>query len=573
MRCLLLLAGLASFSVLAAQPAWVEQSNQYATKVLTKLASFDPERGSELGIEKYDTQVTQLGLGVEKKELSAIADMVKSLSVAKQKETDPKVSQDLDIMISFLKQKESSIKVHEQYQLPFYDVGQDVFTGLQTLLDKRNSKQRMQKAVARLNAYAGLNGQASRVKQAELRTEQALKQNPKLLKPYYRSVDLAISSSDGYIKGIKQLFISHHIDGWEKGLAAFQSQLSDYKQWLKTQIQPIARHTTKIPEPLYTDELRQVGVIMSPKELIHRSMFEYAEIREEMQLLANQVAKEKGFKNSDYRYVVKELYKDRVTGKAVLPFFHHLLAKIENIIRDHDLVTLPKRQANVREETAAEFANAPFAHMNPPRLINNTGQYGDFVLPIVAGDAKDASASKAFAWTLTAHEARPGHELQYSSMVENGVSLARAIFADNSANVEGWAVYCEALILPYMPLEGQLFSLKARLRRAARAFLDPMLNLGLISPADAKALLMKDVGLSDAAAGYEVQRFIFRMPGQATAYFYGYMSLRELRVNTELKLKDKFNLKAFNDFVLSQGLLPPPLMKKAVETHFIPKYQ
>ena len=56
-------------------------------------------------------------------------------------------------------------------------------------------------------------------------------------------------------------------------------------------------------------------------------------------------------------------------------------------------------------------------------------------------------------WTLTAHEARPGHEMQFSSIIESGVSIARAVFAFNSANVEGWGLYAEAIMRPYLPLE------------------------------------------------------------------------------------------------------------------------
>ncbi|MBV8102566.1 MAG: hypothetical protein JOZ31_25785 [Verrucomicrobia bacterium] len=37
--------------------------------------------------------------------------------------------------------------------------------------------------------------------------------------------------------------------------------------------------------------------------------------------------------------------------------------------------------------------------------------------------------------TLTVHEARSGHDLQFTSMVDNGVSMARSIFADNSAKI------------------------------------------------------------------------------------------------------------------------------------------
>jgi uncharacterized protein (DUF885 family) len=155
-------------------------------------------------------------------------------------------------------------------------------------------------------------------------------------------------------------------------------------------------------------------------------------------------------------------------------------------------------------------------------------------------------------------------------MVERGVSLARSLFAFNSVNVEGWALYAEAETKPYEPLDGQLFALQARLQRAARAILDPKLNLGQITPERAKAVLTEEVVLSPAMAQQEIDRYTFRAPGQATSYFYGYTKLMELRADTEIALGKKFNRQAFNDFVIGQGLLPPTLLREAVETQFIP---
>ena len=87
------------------------------------------------------------------------------------------------------------------------------------------------------------------------------------------------------------------------------------------------------------------------------------------------------------------------------------------------------------------------------------------MLPLANPNAKsgarmDDFASPGAAWTLTAHEARPGHELQFATMVERGVSFARAVFASNSTNAEGWGLYAEAIMLPYFPPEGQLFVLE-----------------------------------------------------------------------------------------------------------------
>jgi len=54
------------------------------------------------------------------------------------------------------------------------------------------------------------------------------------------------------------------------------------------------------------------------------------------------------------------------------------------------------------------------------------------------------------------------------------------------------------------------------------------------------------------------------MPGQATAYFYGYTKLVELRAAAERALGSRFDPLAFHDTILAQGLLPPDLLRKAV---------
>ena len=124
-------------------------------------------------------------------------------------------------------------------------------------------------------------------------------------------------------------------------------------------------------------------------------------------------------------------------------------------------------------------------------------------------------------------------------------------------------------MLPYMPEDAQLISLQFRLLRAARAFLDPELQEGKITPEQAMHVLEDDVVLSKALATEEVERFTFRAPGQAVSYFDGYTRLLEIRQAAEKALGAKFNVQRFHDFILSQGLLPPALLRKAVMEDFV----
>jgi uncharacterized protein (DUF885 family) len=329
---------------------------------------------------------------------------------------------------------------------------------------------------------------------------------------------------------------------------------------------------------LYANNLKQVGLDITPQELIKKADLEFMETRAQMQVLAPTVAKEHGITATDYREVLKALKKQQLDKDSIEPYYHDVIGKIEAIIREQNIVTLPQRAMIMRLASEAESASQPAPHMDPPPLINNHGERGTFVLPLGNpptgngnSEVYDDFTCKACAWTLTAHEGRPGHELQFSAMVEHGVSLARSLFAFNSVNVEGWALYSEFMMVPYEPSDGQMIALQLRLLRAARAMLDPMLNLGMISRDRAHDILVNDVGLSEAFTREELDRFTFRSPGQATAYFYGYARLLELRTKVEIALGSKFDLKALNDFILSQGLLPPDQLADAVEADFLKK--
>ena len=124
-------------------------------------------------------------------------------------------------------------------------------------------------------------------------------------------------------------------------------------------------------------------------------------------------------------------------------------------------------------------------------------------------------------------------------------------------------------MLPYMPDDAKLVSLDYRLLRAARAFIDPELQQGKLTPNQAMQILENDVVCSPAFATEEVERYTFRMPGQAPSYFDGYTRLLALRQDAEKALGPKFNVQRFHDFILSQGLLPPNLLRKAVMEDFV----
>jgi hypothetical protein len=412
----------------------------------------------------------------------------------------------------------------------------------------------------------------------ELLKQRALEQiaKPGAIYPSKGELETELGRNSNYIEGIPELFKKYKLTGWEGPYAKLKTQLAGYDAWIRATILPKARTDFRLPPEEYALAFESFGIDIPPAQIAAMAHGAFSEYQSEMGPLAEQVAKEKGYAASDYRSVILELKKKQITGPAILPLYEARLHTIESIIIAQSLVTLPDRPAIIRLASAAETAQLPAPHMKPPPFLHNTGQRGEFILPLNIPSANGGADEKfddftvdAAAWTLIAHEARPGHELQFDSMVEHGVSLARVLYAFNSTNVEGWGLYSEYLMQPYEPAEGQLMTLQLRLTRAARAFLDPELQSGKITTAQAYDVLEKDVMLSHALAKEEIERYTFRSPGQANSYFYGYTRLLSLRKETEAALGAKFNQKKFHDFILSQGLLPPDLMRKAVLEDFV----
>jgi hypothetical protein len=558
--------------------AWIARSNEFANLLIEVEKNHSPESASADGLSQYDERISVATHEDDLAETSETRAVLAKLQEQLPNEQNKYVRQDLEIMIHSTQLQLKQHDFAETHQIPYINASSAVYQGLRVLLDDQVAAERRPAAVVRLRKYAGLEpGYTPFADQLKKLTELQLAK-PNMIYPAKARVETALSRNALYMDGIADLFKQYKLPGWEEPYAKLKEQLTAYDNWVTREVLPKARTDFREPPELYALGLEGYGIDIPPAELAALAHKAFAEYQGEMQMIAAQIAKQHGWPGSDYRDVIKKLKENQLVGESILPFYKDRLKEIEGIIVKDKLVSLPDRPARIRIGTPAESAQQPAPHMVPPPLLNNTGQQGEFVLPLnmpaAAGSAKaekvDDYTFDAASWTLIAHEARPGHELQFDSMIEHGVSVARSRYAFNSTNVEGWGLYAEYITKPYMPLEGQLISLQFRLLRAARAYLDPELQAGKIQPADAMKALTQDGVFSVPFANQEVERYTFRAPGQANSYFYGYTKLLQLRKVTEAALGPKFDAQKFHDFILAQGLLPPDLMRKAVMEDFIP---
>lgn len=383
-------------------------------------------------------------------------------------------------------------------------------------------------------------------------------------------------------------------------LQYFSEQIDIYKAFVKTKLIPNASLKNGLPKPIYELLLTINGVHQGPFKptkidaltthkvpsadvsyesdlcamLIKQGIADFELLYPQYISLANEIA---ATKNDAKRYpqnnpgiVIRHLMKDSSlkTQEEIVSMYHQVQEELEDWIREDDFITLPDRALRMRLGTPAEEASFPVPHVNTPCMIDNKGrkdeEYPEFVLCNALGNASPVGA-----YALSAHEGRPGHDLQFSSIVtqtvEGHMNLLESVLCSNSTNAEGWAHYVEYWMAKHYTSQARLAALQDQLMRVCRTFLDPEINLGLISHEEVVDFYKEQLGLDPVAAKSEADRYSFLLPGQAVTYRFGALKISALYAKLERKLGDRFNTRRFHDALLSFGLLPLDLTAQFIE--------
>lgn len=167
--------------------------------------------------------------------------------------------------------------------------------------------------------------------------------------------------------------------------------------------------------------------------------------------------------------------------------------------------------------------------------------------------------------TVAFHEAAPGHLFQSALQFESGELplYRRAWFFSGFA--EGWGLYAEQVAdelgMYKDDPDGRIGYLLSHLWRAARLVVDTGIHVQGWDRARAIDYLYENSFASRSAAQGEVDRYIV-MPGQACGYMIGHATIMRLR--DEAQQRPRFDMRAFNDFVISGGALPMDVLERRV---------
>jgi uncharacterized protein (DUF885 family) len=544
--------------VTAKSPGWVVRSDEFAKQLTKALEAEECQKKTDLS-----DRLREIDQSFKLCRQETLQRAVQTLEQNLVQEKNSDLRLDLELLLNAGQQSLQSYALDEKYRLPYINLSKEILETLKSIVKESKSTASKQDAIlAKLSQFAGLESNKIALAPSLERAMQSQLQKIEVALPSKERLEKDLKNSTAQVYEIQMFLEQQKISKAEVAFDQLKTQLFNYETFLRQEVLPKTEQNFRLPRELYNLQLEKHGVETPIETVMQQAHTAFTQIQQEMAAIAPQIAQRRKLKASNYREVIQSLKQERLSPKDTLRLYKDRAKVLEDIIQQQHLVTLPGRDLNIRLATEKEYGEFPI-----PRYIAASGT---FILP-VARNPKEASLYNDFtnpsmAWTLTVHEGRPGHDLQFATLRGQKLSQARTHFAANATSTEGWATYTEAMMQPYLPIEGKFMSLQFQLLRAARAFLEPELQLGKITPAEALKTLTQDVGFSKFFAEQEVKRYTATMQGQAPAYFYGAQQIWQLRSQFEKQLGKQFTLQKFHDFVLSQGFLTPTVLQKSFST-------
>jgi uncharacterized protein (DUF885 family) len=311
-----------------------------------------------------------------------------------------------------------------------------------------------------------------------------------------------------------------------------------------------ARYRQNIHEETTTD--------MSPEELHKLGLKQVQEI--DAQMLA--IAKTQGF--NDLKSFNQHIHDDRalygVSGAQILALYQkyadQMYAKLPlyfGRLPKNKLVVTPMEEFRAPHSYPADYSIGAGDGSRPGHI--NVNEYDPTHRLMLNVEA------------IAYHEGIPGHHLQFSIAQELQDIPPFRRFSGYNSYCEGWALYSETLAHEmgfYQDPYSEYGRLQNLMWRSIRLVVDTGVHSQHWTRQQMVDFFHAHTAMDDQNISTEVDRYI-AWPGQALGYKLGEMTILRMRAKAKEKLKDKFDIRAFNDAVLDGGPLPLSVLETKLD--------
>ena len=368
----------------------------------------------------------------------------------------------------------------------------------------------------------------------------------------------------------------------KKELAPLQEKtavaLDEYKKWLKEDLLPRSDGEFRLGMEKFRKKLRfALASDLSVEELMRRAQADLAATQTAIYETALPLYK-KYFPNADEGTlsdkkkvttgVLDKLAEQHPDDNTIVGLAEKVVVEATDFVRKKNLVRVPDKPLKVI--VMPEFKRGQgIAYCDSPGPLEKNGETFYACEPTPKDWTKERKDSfyreynNYMVRDLTVHEATPGHYLQLAHANEfRAPTLVRAIFRSGTF-IEGWAVYSEQFMAEagYGGPEVKMQQLKMRLRVVCNAILDQSIHTANMSEQAALDLMMKEGFQQEGEAVAKWKRARLGST-QLSTYFIGATEHLELRERAKAKAGASFDLRKYNDSVLSFGSPPAKYVRE-----------
>jgi uncharacterized protein (DUF885 family) len=550
-----------------AKTAFLSASDAYFDEVYFP---YQPTAGTLAGYHQYDAQLEDLSLERTNAEIAALHGYEKKIGAIPAAGLDQTTRADRELVLANIRGTLLSLEVIRPWEKNPDNYSGMVSNAAFSLMERKfaSPEDRLRSLVAREKLMPGqlALARANLNNPPKVYTEIAIEQLPGIITFFEHDVPLAFAEA-------KDSALNAEFAGTNR--AVIQA-LTDYLAWLKTDLLPRSNGDFRIGADAFRKKLAYEEMVDLPLDRLLE--IGRANLKKN-QIEFNRIAKELE-PTKEPRAVLEELGQNHPAPDKLLQTFRDTFDGLIHFIKANRIVTIPSDIKPILEETPPFMRATTFASMDTPGPFEQhaTEAYFNVTLPDPSMTPTEVegymhSFNVGTVISTAVHEAYPGHYIQFL-WVPAAPSRVRKLLGASS-NAEGWAHYCEQMMLDEgygQPGAGsktereakflRLGQLQDALLRNARFIVGIEMHTGKMTIDDALKFFESEGYQSHETAVVETKRGT----SDPTYLYYTLGKLEILKLREDLRKKQgaSFSLQKFHDAFLEQGFPPIKIVRQAL---------
>lgn len=551
----------------SASSKWDKLVDEYLDQVVFH---FGPTGGTSAGLHQYDAQLENYSRSAIDSNIRALHQFEKRVLAFSAKGLSQTEAADREIILGNIHSSLLTLEVIRPWEKNPDTYSGGISNSVYVIMNRKfaSSDERLKPVIAREKLMPAVFEQAklNLKNPPRIYTEIALEQLPNLINFFKNDVPAAFA--DAQDETIKSEFA--------KSNAAVIEVLQKYEAWLKSDLLPRSNGDFRFGAQTFSKKLLYDEMVDTPLDRLleigladlHRNQAEFVRIAKEVDPAKTP------------HQVLEQLGATHPTPEQLIPSFTKTFDGLIAFIHDHHILTIPSEIKPIVEETPPFERATTTASMDTPGPFEKvaTEAYFNVTLPDPHDTPEQVNSfmsmfNRGTIVSTAIHETYPGHYVQFLWTPSAPTKVRKLLGA--SSNAEGWAHYCEQMMLDEgygQPGTGaadinesrliRLGQLQDALLRNARFIVGIQMHTGKMT-------------FDQAVKFFETEGYQFhensvieakRGTSDATYLYYTLGKIQILKLREDLKKKQgaSFSLEKFHNDFLAQGFPAIKIVRKAL---------